>query len=166
MTEEYSDYILATRAFKRNERYRVDVPFEKSNVSGSVKKIPEVKYYYTVRDENRGVRKTYHVFGNPDGPDMVGNTAPPQSAIVLKVDDMFITRPRKHTLTPSKEINMARATEVGIATGTRVEGPAPKTGKAPRKEAELILPRDVTRNIASYLGGKGRRRKTRRTRRS
>lgn len=54
--------------------------------------------------------------------------------------------------------------EVAIAP-RRAQGPATQEGKAPRDPTFEKLPKDISQEIRSYLGGKTRRRKTKTSRR-
>ncbi len=124
-----------------------------------------LKYYTTIR--NRLNMPITHVFGvtSTNGappPDWTGEPAPfPSNRIFLRDFEMKYPRNHKYEIIPMKKHYAEKAAEVGIATGTRVQGPATQEGKAPRTQAPVTLPRDVTRHIAEFAG-QGRRRKTRR----
>lgn len=150
----------ATNFFRRNQVYHVERPIsiQSQYLSRPPTVYTEVKFYHTFIGSNGII---YHIFGRPDGPDMAATaTIAPSGS--FQIDDKLVTRPRQHTFTERGRYYGERAAEIGIATGTRAQGPATRRGREPRNpEPPTILPRDVTRNIASMLG-RGRRRKTQR----
>jgi hypothetical protein len=142
-------------AFKRNKIYATEPDDYGVDV---------VKYYTTLWSEKYSA-PVGHYFGHFQSPDWDGSGAVPEDASFYR--DAYLEYDRNYVrkIIPMKKYHAKRAAEVGIMTGTKAEGPVTQEGKPPRTQAPVILPRDVTRHIAEFAG-QGRRRKTRRARRS
>lgn len=149
-----NEYYAVAYPFERNKLYEISPPIRKNG-----KKHDLVKYYATKFYNGDQVR---HAFGLLDEPDWSGQGNVPQSAASIPVGNTLRFGEYLYTISPAKKYYAKKAAEVGTMTGTRAQGPATEEGKSARKAPDVVLPRDITRNIASYLGGKGRRRKTKR----
>lgn len=159
-----------------NREYGVFPPFERNKLYEITPRIvfrggrptDLVKYYGTYvgpyGEYDRDV-PLQHVFGLPDMPDWSGEGRLPQDSEPVNAHQVKHFGEYMWTIGPAKKYYAKKAEEIGTMTGTRAQGPATAEGKSARKAPDMVLPRDVTRHIAEFAG-QGRRRKTRRTRRS
>jgi hypothetical protein len=155
MANRYGDFY----AFERNKLYSI----KPSILVRGGRKADVFKYITT--EYSPGRMPLMHIFTLPEDPD--SNEPGSRPAYPIYISDFDLNYPRRYrqTIVSIKKHHAEKAAEIGTMTGTRAQGPATAQGQTPRKEADVVLPRDVTRHIAEFAG-QGRRRKTRRTRRS
>lgn len=155
MADRYGDFY----AFERNKLYSI-----KPGLLVRGNRQSDVFKYITTRYTPSFI-PLFHIFTLPEDPDSNEPGRLPAYPVYFADDDLNYPRRYRYTIVPMKKHHAEKAAEIGTMTGTRAQGPATAEGKPARKQPDVILPRDVTRHIAEFAG-QGRRRKTRRTKRS